>query len=43
MLLFYADAQWDLSAGKIVICYELAQDFAMLFRDFGITMEPEPK
>jgi hypothetical protein len=36
------NAQWDLSAGKIVICYELAQDFAMLFRDFGIT-EPEPK
>jgi hypothetical protein len=31
------NAQWALSAAKIIICYELAQDFAMLFRDFGTT------
>ena len=34
---------YGISSGKIVICYELAQDFAMLFRDFGITTEPAPK
>jgi hypothetical protein len=37
------NAHWDLSAGKILICYELAQDFAMLFRDFGLTTAKEPK
>ncbi len=36
-------AHWDLSAHKIVICYELGQDFAMLFRDFGMTTAKEPK
>jgi hypothetical protein len=37
------NAQWALSAGKIFICYELAQDFAMLFRDFGMTTAKAPK
>ena len=37
------NAQWDFSAGKIFICYELAQDFAMLFRDFGMTTANEPE
>src|SRR5262249_6549472 len=36
------NAHWDLDAGKIVICYELAQDFAMLYRDFGMTTAEEP-
>jgi len=31
------NAHWDLPTQKIVICYELGQDFAMLFRDFGMT------
>jgi hypothetical protein len=34
-------AYWDLPAQKIAICYELAQDFAMLFRDFGLTAAQE--
>jgi Putative metallopeptidase len=30
-------AHWDLSAHKITICYEMGLDFAMLYRDFGLT------
>jgi hypothetical protein len=37
------NAQWDLAAHKIVLCYELGQDFAMLFFDFGMTTAKEPK
>jgi Putative metallopeptidase len=37
------NAHWDLDGHKIVICYELGQDFAMLFRDFGMTTAKEPK
>ena len=37
------NAHWNLDARKIVICYELAQDFAMLFRDFGMTTAEKPK
>jgi hypothetical protein len=36
-------AQWDLDAHKIVICYKLGQDFAMLLRDFGMTTATERK
>jgi hypothetical protein len=36
-------AQWDIDADKIVICYELGQDFAMLFRDLGMTTAMERK
>jgi len=37
------NAYWDLSAQKLVICYELGQDFARLFRDFSMTTAKEPK
>ena len=37
------NAYWDLDAQKIVICYELGLDFAMLFHDFGMTTATEPK
>ena len=37
------NAHSDLDAQKIVICYELALDFAILFRDFGTTTANEPK
>jgi hypothetical protein len=33
-------ARWDLSARKIFVCYELAADFADLYRDYAV--EPKP-
>jgi hypothetical protein len=36
-------AQWDLDASRIVICYELGQDFALLFRDFRMMTATERK
>jgi hypothetical protein len=38
-------AHWDLSSQKIIICYEMGLDFAMLYRDYGLTptTESEPK
>jgi len=30
-------AYWDTDEHKLVVCYELGQDFVMLFRDFGLT------
>ena len=35
-------ARWDLSAQKIVICYEMAMDFALLYRDYGLRPITEP-
>jgi len=29
-------ARWDLSARKIIVCYELAVDFADLYRDYAV-------
>jgi hypothetical protein len=29
-------ARWDLSARKIIVCYELAADFADLYRDYAV-------
>ena len=34
-------AHWDLSIRKIIVCYELAADFADLYR--GYAVEPKPK
>jgi Putative metallopeptidase len=31
-----ANLIWDLSAQKILVCYEIAQDFANLYRDYGL-------
>jgi hypothetical protein len=28
-------ARWDISVQKIIVCYELAADFAQLYRDYG--------
>jgi hypothetical protein len=38
------DLRWDLSTQKIIVCYELARDFANLYRRFGLTfaMAPNP-
>jgi hypothetical protein len=30
-------ARWDLSLQKIIVCYELAADFAQLYRDYAAT------
>jgi hypothetical protein len=34
------DAHWDLSAKKILICYEVAADFASLYGDYVILKDP---
>jgi hypothetical protein len=31
------DLHWDLASQKIVVCYEMAQDFANLYRGYGLT------
>ncbi len=31
----FSNARWDLKAHKLVFCYELATDFADLYRDYG--------
>jgi hypothetical protein len=31
----YPNARWDLESHKLIICYELAADFADLYRDYG--------
>ena len=38
------DLHWDLSIQKIIVCYEIAQDFANLYRGYGLTFvhAPEP-
>jgi hypothetical protein len=35
-------ASWDLTARKIYICYELAFDYAELYRDYGDAGKPAP-
>jgi hypothetical protein len=37
------DLHWDLSTHRILVCYEMAQDFANLYRGYGLThvMKPE--
>jgi hypothetical protein len=37
------NAYFDTDEHKLVVCYELGQDFAVLFRDFGLTTANEPK
>jgi hypothetical protein len=32
----FANAHWVPSAHKLTLCYELAEDFAELYRDYGI-------
>jgi hypothetical protein len=31
----YPNARWDLSVHKLIVCYELAIDFADLYRGYG--------
>jgi hypothetical protein len=31
------DLHWDLQSQKILVCYEMAQDFAQLYRGYGLT------
>jgi hypothetical protein len=31
----YPNARWDLSDHKLIVCYELAMDFADLYRGYG--------
>jgi hypothetical protein len=31
----YPNARWDLQSHKLIMCYELAADFADLYRDYG--------
>jgi len=40
----HPDLHWDLSVQKIIVCYEIAQDFANLYRGYGLTyaMVPNP-
>jgi hypothetical protein len=37
------DLHWDLSSQKILVCYEMAQDFANLYRGYGLTFAVAPK
>ena len=38
------DLHWDLSLQKIIVCYEIVQDFANLYRGYGLTyaLAPQP-
>ncbi len=36
------DLHWELSTQKIVVCYEMAQDFANLYRGYGLTYAMGP-
>lgn len=36
------DLHWDLSSQKILVCYEMAQDFANLYRGYGLTFALAP-
>jgi hypothetical protein len=31
------DLHWDISTQKVLVCYEMAQDFANLYRGYGLT------
>ena len=35
----FPNARWDLSTHKLIVCYELAADFADLYRDYGARAE----
>ena len=36
------NAHWDISTQKITVCYELAADFAELYRDYGAHQKVKP-
>jgi hypothetical protein len=36
------DLHWDLSTQKVLVCYEMAQDFADLYRGYGLTYAMKP-
>ena len=36
------DLHWDLSTQRILVCYEMAQDFANLYRGYGLTYVMKP-
>jgi Putative metallopeptidase len=36
------NAHWDISTQKIIVCYELAADFAELYRDYGAQQKVKP-
>lgn len=38
-----AGAHWQFKSRKLLVCYELADEFARLYRDFGDAAIPEPK
>ena len=38
-----ATAQWQTSNHKLFLCYELAQEFAQLYRDYGQEWKTPPK
>jgi hypothetical protein len=38
-----AGAHWQFKSRKLLMCYELADDFARLFRDYGDVSIPKPK
>jgi hypothetical protein len=35
----FPNARWDLSTHKLILCYELAAEFADLYREFGARSE----
>jgi len=37
------DLHWDLSSQKIIVCYEIVQDFANLYRGYGMTTAMAPE
>jgi Putative metallopeptidase len=36
----FPNARWDLSTGKLTLCYELAADFEELYRSYGAAFMP---
>jgi hypothetical protein len=36
------DLHWDLRTEKILVCYEMGQDFAQLYRGYGLTFALGP-
>ena len=37
------DLHWDLSTQKVLVCYEMAQDFANLYRGYGLNNAVKPE
>jgi hypothetical protein len=39
----FPNSRWDLATRKLTLCYELADEFADLYRDYGVTRAEAPR